>query len=84
MNKNGRYNPFILDSVHYVMTIEQLHLVSRKIRGCQYIYFEYILLTFQRDENIRLKRNIHSEYIMWILCIIYQNNMGFSNEEWLA
>lgn len=47
MNKNGRYNPFLSDSVHYVMTIEQLHLVSRKIRGCQYIYFKHILLTIQ-------------------------------------
>lgn len=58
MNENGRYNPFLSDSVHYVMTIEQLHLVSRKIRGCQYIYFEYILLMFQGDKNIRLERNI--------------------------
>lgn len=47
MNENGKYNTFLSYSVHYVMTIEQLYLVSRKISGCQYIYNEYILLTLQ-------------------------------------
>ena len=44
MNGNGRYNSFLLDPIHYVMTIDQLHFVFHEVRGCQYINFDYILM----------------------------------------